>query len=142
MKVNLFLATMCAFAISCNNTDDNNPTPQNVEGTWRLASVRGGIAGINDEFSDGSIVWTFETGGNISVLNSNTDESKQDLIETGDYVYTFQPNPVTPETCAENIYIDGVSYGCYTIDGNTLTMNQVESDGYEVILKRLPIAIN
>jgi len=142
MKTRLFLASIFALAISCNSGDSGSPTSQNVEGVWRLVSVRGGIAGINHEFNDGSITWTFESNGTVSVWNTNTDDTKQDLIETGDYIYTFQPNPITPENCAENIYIDNVSYGCYSINGNTLTMNQVESDGFEVTLKRLPIVVD
>ena len=136
MKLKFFLLAPLALLMACNNSDDNNTT-QSIEGAYRLASVRGGIAGTNDEFNDGSIIWTFENNGNIHVWNTNTDDSKQDLIETGDYIYTFQPNTVTPQTCATAIYIDGVSYGCYDLNGDNLTLSQVESDGYEVTLVKL-----
>jgi hypothetical protein len=121
---------------SCNNSDDSNSTPS-IDGAFRLSNVRGGIAGTDDDFNDGSITWTFENNGTITVWNTNTDDSKQDLIESGTYVYTFQPNTVTPETCTTALYIDGVSYGCFTLNGDTLTLSQVENDGYEVTLIKL-----
>ena len=138
MKKKIFLLGLIACFASCNNNNDdfdNNPV-HSIDGAYRLASVRGGIAGIHDEF-DGSIIWTFEDNGTVTVWNTNTDETKQDLIESGSYVYTFQPNPVTPQNCATVLHIDGVSYGCYDLAGNTLTLNQVESDGFEVTLVRI-----
>src|SRR6476660_9665781 len=113
MKKALLLLVSVVCLASCNNNDDNGNGQQSIEGAYRLDSVRGGIAGTNDEFGDGSITWTFENNGTVTVWNTNTDDSKQDLIESGSYVYTFQPNPVTPGFCETAIYIDGVSYGCF-----------------------------
>lgn len=141
-KFKFLLALSFAFLASCNNGDDDNNTPQSVVGAWRLVNVRGGIAGTDDDFNDGSIIWTFENNGNVSVWNTNTDDTKQDLIETGEYTYTFLPNPATPQSCAEAIYIDGVSYGCYNVTGDTLVLNQVEADGYEVTLEKIEAVIN
>lgn len=142
MKINKFLfAVAAAILLSCNNNDDNNPT-QTINGTYELKSVRGGIVGINDEFPDGAITWTFQDNGTVAVWNTNTDDSKQDLIASGNYVYTFQPNPATPESCAQALYIDGVSYGCVAVSEDTLMLNQVETDGYEVTLEKLNIVVD
>lgn len=141
MKIKpLFFAVAAATLFSCNNNDEGSA--QNIDGAYKLVSVRGGIAGTNDTFNDGSITWTFENNGTVTVWNTNTDDSKQDLIESGEYLYTFQPNPATPESCAEALYIDGVSYGCYASNGDILTLSQVETDGYEVTLEKLNIAVD
>lgn len=141
-SIKILSALFLVALVSCNNSDDDNTTPSTIEGAWRLVSVTGGIAGTNDEFNDGSITWTFENNGNVTVWNTNPDDNKIDLIESGEYIYNFAPNPATPQSCSEAIFIDGVSYGCYNVDGNTLVLNQVENDGYEVTLEKIILAIN
>lgn len=142
MKTNKLLLALAAVCLmSCNNSDDNNAA-QTIDGAYKLVNVRGGIAGTNDTFNDGSITWTFENNGTVTVWNTNTDDSKQDLIESGAYVYTFQPNPATPDSCTQALYIDGVSYGCHAVNGNTMTLSQVETDGYEVTLEKLNIVVD
>jgi hypothetical protein len=135
-SIKFLFALLCALSISCNNGDDNQE-PTTLDGIWLLKSVRGGIAGTNDEFNNGEISWTFDNNGNISVSNSNTDDTKVDLIESGDYLYNIAPNPATPESCSEAMFINGVNYGCYAIDDFTLVLNQVENDGYEVTLQKI-----
>lgn len=135
--VKLLSAFFLVALVSCNNSDsDNDNVPTTIDGTWRLASVTGGIAGTHDEFN-GEITWTFDNNGNVAVSNSNTDDTKVDFMDTGDYLYNFAPNPSTPESCSEAMFIDGVSYGCYSIDDNTMVLNQVENDGYEVTLIKI-----
>jgi hypothetical protein len=135
--IKVLFVLLSALSISCSNSDDSNPEHTTLDGIWQLKSVRGGIAGTNDEFNNGEISWTFGNNGSIAVSNMNTDDNKVDLIESGDYVYTIAPNPTTPQSCTEAMFIDGVNYGCYSIDGLTLVLNQVESDGYEVKLEKI-----
>ena len=138
-SIKLLLAIFCAIALnSCSNSsDDNDPVTTTLNGTWRLANVSGGITGISDDFDDASITWTFNPDGSINIWNTNTDDTKQDLIETGDYDYAIVPNEATPELCSQAMVINSVSYGCYSISGDTLTLSQIESDGYQVTLIKI-----
>jgi hypothetical protein len=136
MKKMLYLLIGALALNSCNNGNDDNTPDQSINGVWKLTNVRGGIAGTNDTFASGVINWTFNANGSIHVVNSNLDDTKTDLIDSGDYTYSFVPNPSTPQSCTEALIINGVSYGCYSINGNTLILNQVETDGYEVTLEK------
>lgn len=134
--IGLFSALLLAI-LSCGCSNDNGNNRKDIGGEWKLVNVHGGIAGIDDDFSPGTITWNFNTSSHtVAVVNTNTDNSKEDLIATGNYDYTFSPNTTTPQSCSENIVIDGVNYGCYDISTQQLTLSQVEADGYAVTLIR------
>jgi hypothetical protein len=138
--IRLLTLLFCTLILnSCNNGDNNDyeNQPVSLEGGWTLKKVQGGIGGINQEFDDQMITWTFNANGTVSVWNTNTDNTKIDFFETGDYDFDFQPNTVTPDSCAEALFLDGVSFGCHSISGNTLILNQVENDGYQLTLRRI-----
>lgn len=107
-----------------------------INGTWKLVNVSGGIAGTNDDFADGLITWKFNANHTVTITNNNTDDSKQDILESGTYDYVFNTNEATPELCAINISIGGTNMGCYTVTATQFTMSQVESDGYLIKLVR------
>ncbi|RZJ28040.1 MAG: hypothetical protein EOO48_10665 [Flavobacterium sp.] len=134
----VFFIAVLLNACSSNNNDSNDQ-PQSIVGAWRLTNVSGGITGMSDNFDDGSITWTFNDNGTVDVWNTNTDDTKTDLFETGNYSYGFVPNTTTPQSCAEAILINGISYGCHNISGNTLTLSQVEADGYQVTLEKIQL---
>lgn len=70
------------------------------------------------------------------MVNTNTDEAKQDLFETGTYDYGMQANTATPELCNEVILLNGIDYGCFGIDNGQLIISQIEADGYYIKLIR------
>lgn len=142
-RIKLFAILTAAISLgSCSSSDkENNQEVPAIEAAWRLVNVSGGIAGTNDDFS-GEITWTFNADGTVNVWNTNTDVNKQDIIDTGDYTYDFVPNTVTPDSCAEAIVVNGVSYGCVSVTAETMTFSQVESDGYLLTFEKLSIVIN
>jgi hypothetical protein len=134
--ITLLLSMILLSACQSDNDspEDNDPT---LGGTWKLTAVYGGIAGTHDTYPAGMISWEFNTTSQtVTVLNTNTDDMKQDLLDSGTYNYSFSPNTVTPDTCDEVLLIGGVSYGCYDIGSEMLTLNQVETDGFMVTLER------
>lgn len=128
---------LCLFAImillGCNNDDDNR-NDTSLQGTWKLIEVNGTIAGIRDQFEPGVIQWNFNTSNHtFTVVNNNTDESKQDIFDSGTYGYFIESFDVSPGTCNKNIFLEGVNYGCYSTTTASLQINQGEADG--IILK-------
>lgn len=128
---------ICLFAImillGCNNDDDNR-NDTSLRGAWKLIEVNGTIAGIRDQFEPGVIQWNFNTSNStFTVVNNNTDESKQDVFESGNYTYSIQTMDVAPGTCTRNMVLDGTNYGCYSVTTTSLQINQGEADG--IILK-------
>jgi hypothetical protein len=145
--IKLLTLLFCTLILnSCSNSnddDDNSPEPT-LQGGWTLKKVQGGIGGVNQNFDDELVTWTFNANGTVSVFNTNTDDTRIDFFETGDYTYDFEPNTATPDTCAEALILDNVSFGCHDFsgNGNTLTLSQVESDGYQLTLERIVFITN
>jgi hypothetical protein len=136
LGLKLFLAFFTITIFSCNSSDNNSNDDTTLQGDWRLVTVTGGIAGTHDEFDQELVQWTFNANGTVTVFNTNTNDNKVDFMDSGDYVYSFMPNPATPQSCTEALVIDGVSFGCQSINGNTMTLSQVENDGYLVTLQK------
>jgi len=132
-KIQLISLFAIMILFSCNNDDDNS-NDTSLRGVWKLIEVNGTIAGIRDQFEPGTIQWNFNTSNTtFTVVNNNTDESKQDVFESGTYNYSITNNDMTPEICTRSLVLDGTNYGCYIVTTTTLQINQGEADG--IILK-------
>ena len=134
----IFKLTLLAFCImicaGCTVDDEGTPA---LHGEWKLVHVMGGIAGVDDTFPEGTITWKFNTSSQtVTVDNTNTDESMQDFMPSGVYDYNFAVNTATPEACSDVIVIDGVSFGCMSVDSDELVFSQIESDGFILNLIR------
>lgn len=134
-----FFAVVLLFTslFSCSDSNDNNHQQADVTGIWRLVKVENGFAGINDQFDTEWITWTFLDDGNVSVSNTNTDDSKQDLLDTGSYPFGFIENESTPEMCSESLTINTAEYGCVSISNDTMKIDQSFADGYRITLTKL-----
>ena len=137
----LLLLLYIPIAASCNNDDDNNtPPPVNttLEGSWKLINISGGFQGMNQDFEEGLITWNFdESEGSLTVVNNNPADV-YDALGTGDYLYTV--TPVESQSCGSTISVTQNlmihNFGCMTLNGNNLTMSQIESDGFLLTFKR------
>ena len=139
MKKLLLLSFASLLALSCNNDDDNNPPTGNggLFDSWTLTEVDGGFAGTLDNFSEGTIVWTFnQQAGTVTVVNNNADENAVDFFESGTYDFEFVPNEISPQNCSESLNIDTVEFGCYNIQGIEMKLDQHMDDGYFLTFKR------
>lgn len=129
MKVISFslLLLFSAFAISCNN-DDDNPYEPSISGTWSLTNISGGFAGVNTDFETGKILWVFDMDAStIHVVNNHPNgPAIYDGFETGDY--SFELTEINGEN---QISIDGTLFGIYTVTSSELIIDQdAGSDGY------------
>lgn len=140
MKKILFLglSAISVFVAACSD-DDNTAvtTVAALGGTWKLANVSGSIAGIDQDFAPGAVTWNFNIENNtVSVQNNNPDDSLTDFFPTGNYMYAYIQNNVSPQSCAYALAISDINFGCAASNGTTLTLNQVESDGYILTFTR------
>ena len=123
--------------VGCNDDDNNGSQTDPLAGEWRLTHLMGGIAGNNVSFEPGTISWDFDPeSGTVTVVNTNTNEQLEDLFESGTYEFSFEENTATPASCEEVLVIDDVSLGCWNASSSTLTLTQIENDGFVVTLKR------
>lgn len=89
MKKSTYLMVLLLLSLSCNQNDD---TPQNDEatlhGSWSLTHILGGLAGVNDDFETGLIVWDFNDNDHtINITNNNTSNVIHSGYPSGVYNY-------------------------------------------------------
>ncbi len=117
----IFLSILILTSCSIKN-DTQLPDPQTVIIHWNLTKTTGGIGGVNDEFTLGTVVWTFdEIDLKITVENNNTDDTKQDALDSGTYDYS-----VTEAGGKTFINIVGNEFGRFAVSNNTLVIDQNE----------------
>lgn len=107
MKKSLLLVLSCFFIFSnCSLNDSDSAPPQELQYLWHLIQVTGGVAGVDERFDVGDIVWSFDEDTNIlTVENNNTDDTIEDGLDSGTYSFSV-------------LDIDGITY--LTVDGNEL----------------------
>lgn len=132
----LLLISPIFLATSCDEDDNNNPQNTTLTGRWKLTNVSGGIQGQDFDVPNGSITWTFNNNNTVQVVNNNpADSNAEDFFETGTYNYVYTTSDVST-TCTQTLKINTIDLGCLNIQGSTMTLTQVESDGYLLTLKR------
>lgn len=133
MKKNiLILISFCFILTSCSLSDDTQSNPVVTKNIWHLVAVNGGIAGINEQFSTGTIIWDFDDQSlRLTVENNNTDEGIEDSFDSGVYDYSI-------ENIGDDSYlsIDGNEIGSLNFTQSGLVINQnmmstgTGADGY------------
>ena len=103
---------------------DNNPT---LLGAWNLVEVSGTIAGTTDEFPLGAIVWNFDTS-EVAVLNTNTNDSLQDGLDSGTYDYILANTPTSNSICNQTIAFAADDTRCIEFSTNVLIITENIAD--------------
>ena len=137
MKTSLYLLFFLSiFGISCcNDDDDTTAETQPIAGEWNLKHAQGGLAGVNDTYEDGIIVWTFSDDGTTLVVeNNNTEDAIYDGLESGTYACTYLS---TDGTTTSLIIDETLDLGILTINGSTMTLDEnVAADGFLLTFER------
>ena len=129
MKTTFYILVLMLSTLSCNSDDD---TEQNSEptlnGSWSLVNVTGGLAGIDDDFETGLIIWDFNQDNlELTVTNNNTVNVIYDGFPTGTYDYE-----IFTETNGEmSVVINTVSYRVTTLASSQLVIDEgIVADGF------------
>jgi hypothetical protein len=118
---------------SCNDKDDG--TVNRLDGTWKLINISGTIAGINENYPEGAINWTFNTTNKtVSVVNT-TSPLSPDGLATGTYSYVISQN-LNTTICNQKITINNIDFGCFDLSDSNLKLTQSFIDGIDVHLIR------
>lgn len=124
----LMLWVSALLLVSCNDDDSNTTHP--LDGSWHLVNVSGGFPGESVDYADGEVTWTFHVSAqSLQVENLIDNTGPQDIhagYETGTYTIS-----VTTEDEVHALYVNNELHGMYTVNGNTLTIDDgLASDGY------------
>lgn len=119
MKRILILLISSLTLINCSeNVSDTQPNATEV--FWSLTNTKGGVADINDNFEIGKIKWVFnEFSETLIVNNENTDNSKQDGFDTGEY--SFSVSAINNELF---LFIDSIEFGTFSASDTRLVINE------------------
>ena len=87
MKTAFYLFVLALLVVSCNSDDAEQNNTAALEGPWSLVNVEGGIAGVDDDFDIGLIIWNFDSYTQLTVTNNNTVNVVFDGLPSGIYEY-------------------------------------------------------
>ena len=120
MKKSIIIVLSCCLLFS-NCSDNQDPIePQKIEYLWHLVKVTGGIAGIDEEFSRGTITWSFDDATKKLVVENNNDNiTIEDALDSGSYDYDVLE-------LEQELYliIDENEFGNFKISQNLLVIDQ------------------
>jgi len=120
MKKSIIIVLSCCFLFS-NCSDNQDPIePQKIEYLWHLVKVTGGIAAIDEEFSRGTITWSFDDATKKLVVENNNDNiTIEDALDSGSYDYDVLE-------LEQELYliIDENEFGNFKISQNLLVIDQ------------------
>lgn len=128
MKYKILISFITLLFISGCSDDDDSTEKGPIIGLWTLVNTTGTIAGINHQFVENEIIWTFNTNNTVTVVNNSTDENLQSGFPSGTYPYTIADNE-NIASCPQNITIQTAEFGCLSFYGNEMDINENIADG-------------
>jgi len=145
MKPYLLVALVSImFLTNCSIEDNGNDNTSKVTTLWNLINVSGGIAGVDNNFDMGDIVWTFnEVTSTLTVNNNNSDDGVEDGLNSGSYPYYVYESDE-----ALFLIINTAEYGGFTVLENQLIIDQNSTstgsgaDGYVYTFQKSLVIIN
>ena len=134
IKSTLLLVISVLFLFSCSKNDDANLIDEN-NSSWHLTNINGGIQGSDIEYTEGEIVWSFNSKeGSLFVdvnLKEATPINNYHFLEDGSYEYKIED-----EDGIESLHINNFKIGILTIQKDELHISNGHVDGYNYIFKR------
>ena len=103
--------------------------PNQIEGTWHMSRVSGGLAGIDFTYNSGEVMWVFKENSDLlfvtNAIDTNDIKYNYAKLASGQYSYSTQ------SANGQNIlFLDGMELGIYTISNNKLFIDDgVAADG-------------
>lgn len=155
MTNKFFLLLTCFFILTNCSLDNDNIIEDQLEYDleWHLIEVNGGIAGISHQFDLEVVIWVFNNKDaddtsddalTITIINNNTDDTKEDFLDSGTYNYS-----IIEETDGNYITIEETEFGEVTFPNTTTLLidtNELSTgsgaDGYVYTFQRVLVPID
>ena len=117
MKIRIFsFLLICGLAFSCSKTE----TPEDdLKGAWNLTNLSGGLAGLDCDYQDGDIVWTFDDS-DLEVVNNLTENTICNSVTPA----SSSSYSILESNGEEFLLLDGSEIGQIIISTNGFTLNQ------------------
>jgi hypothetical protein len=131
MKTRIFLLVLLmapGFLISCSSDDDNVKQEASLTGVWHLKNVRGGLLGIDIDYSLGEVRWDFNTN-TLVVVNNIITTGPEDIyagLDSG--TYNFE---VVESGGVQTLFINDTERGVITVTDTVLQIDDgLAADGF------------
>lgn len=135
MKTLFFLSLLiiCSVTFSCKketiyqNNPTSNPAAHETDGSWNMVLASGGLMGITEVYSEGTIVWTFNAEDSTLVVEDNSTTVPNYSYQAG--TYAFYESEVDGEVY---MYVNGAQIGVRSLLNDTLELgaNTIVMDGF------------
>ena len=136
MKNILVVLCLTLVFLNCKSDDDSQENSATLQGEWSLVNVSGRLAGVDDNFDTGVIVWSFDQETfTLTVTNTNTETVVYDGLPTGTYDYKV----LTTDGVTSSLVIDDYDFSMIidTLTRTTLLLDDgIVVDGFGVIFMR------
>jgi hypothetical protein len=135
-RVLALLIILIGLLSSCNNDDDNSLSQEGINGSWNLKNVTGGFIGVNIDYNQGDVIWTFNCQNNSLVVENNIiTTGPEDIyagLDTGSYSYIIEQNGDV-----ETLFIDGNERGNIELQNNILKIDDgIIADGFITLFEK------
>ena len=116
----------------CSNDTNINPKKENLNGPSNLKKLSAGFAGLDENYPNGAITWTFNAQNQTIIVDNNIPASEGFIFDSGTYNYS-----ITTVNNQEYLNIDSGEFGGLSIStNNNLVIDQnvmssgVGADGF------------
>ncbi len=129
-KLAALLFFVSLFTACTKNDEAQLPLDEALLGNWNLKKVYGGLQGINIDYSQGEVIWTFNFQTNeITVVNNITTNGPEDIhagLDSGTYSFNIQQNGQLI-----SLFIEGIKKGDLLIEDDKLSIDDgLAADGF------------
>ena len=111
----LFITYSFYITTSCTNNGNNDGQTE----TWNLTNISGGIAGVNNDFQQGTIIWILNPQSSTLTIENNNTDNNYDGFDSGIYAYNIQN--ISGKSF---MIIEGIEFGGITILQNEIIIDQ------------------
>ena len=130
----LFVLGAVTLLFGCSSNDGVEKDP--MDGIWDVHNISGGFAGINDDYPQGTIIWSFDAqNSKLTVTNNNVANTIYDGYESGEYPYS-----ILQTDKMRYLQVNGQEFGGVVISNNEIVINQnitstgSGADGFVILL--------
>ena len=139
MQVRVIIISLGLMLVLLGCTNDNNHGNDDVvKGSWSLINVSGGIAGVDDDFEKGKIVWKFDAKGEtLVVVNNDDSNSIYNGLTTRTYAYSVLQEKGKFYLFVNDKEVGGifVTETKLVLDQNIITLGN-GADGFVLVLEK------
>tara|TARA_B100001105_G_scaffold241774_1_gene221423 strand:+ start:641 stop:1042 length:402 start_codon:yes stop_codon:yes gene_type:complete len=127
MKKLLYIFLGLSLMFGCSD-DESNQT-ETLNGIWNLKNVSGGLAGINIDYNQGDVKWSFNLENNTLIVENNIITTGPEDIYAGLESGTYNIE-ITQSGEIQTLFINNTERGVLILLNDNLKIDEGFADGF------------